>query len=257
MPATAVPAVTVAQMQEIDRLMAAVYPTEPPALLENTGRALALLARRLLDEAVADRAIVVLAGPGSNGAGGLAAARLLLEEDAWVQIILTDAADALGPAAAEQFAALQAAGAPIAWAEDGWELPPADLVIDAILDAGDAGEPQGAARALIQLANSSPAPILSLDAPSGVDGTTGRGRTPHVRAAATLARGLPLAGLLQPAAHAACGRLFLADAGVPRTLYAQVGIDAPLLFAREPILELQVRDGRAYVEAGTPAHGQE
>ncbi len=246
MHAIAVPAVTIEQMQAIE-----------PVLLEETGRALALLARDLLDGTVADRAIVLLAGQGGKGAGGLAAARLLFEWEGWVQILLAGSADELSPAAAEQFDALQEAGAPIAWAEDGWELPPADLVVDALLDADAPTAPEGTARALIRLANSSPAPILSLDTPSGVHGTTGRCHTPHIHAAATLARGLPLAGLLQGAARAASGRLFLADAGAPRALYAQVGLDAPLLFAHAPLLELQVHDGQAFVERSTPANRSE
>ena len=60
-------------------------------------------------------------------------------------------------------------GAALAWAEDGWEMPPCDLLIDAVIGCGLRGEPRGAARSLIQLANSSAAPILSLDTPSGVD----------------------------------------------------------------------------------------
>src|SRR5690606_35300752 len=113
-------------------------------------------------------------------------------------------------------------GAPLAWAEEGWELPLCDLVIDAIIGVGLQGEPQGKARDLIQLANSSAAPILSLDVPSGVDAGSGAPATPHVAAAAMLALALPKQGLLVDAARRACGELYLADLGVPLALYAEL-----------------------------------
>ena len=100
-------------------------------------------------------------------------------------------------APARQLAALQAMGAALAWAEDGWELPPCDLLIDAVIGCGLRGEPRGPARNLIQLANSSAAPILSLDTPSGVDSGSGRVFTPHVQAAATLTLALPKSGFRQ------------------------------------------------------------
>ena len=88
-------------------------------------------------------------------------------------------------------------GAALAWAEDGWELPPCDLLIDAVIGCGLRGEPRGPARNLIQLANSNAAPILSLDIPSGVDSGSGSVFTPHVQAAATLTLALPKAGFRQ------------------------------------------------------------
>ena len=93
-------------------------------------------------------------------------------------------------------------GAPLAWAEEGWELPPCDLLIDAVIGYGLRGDPRGKARELILLANSSQAPILSLDTPSGVDTAEGRVIAPHMRAAATLTLALPKIGLLQPEALA-------------------------------------------------------
>ena len=109
-------------------------------------------------------------------------------------------------------------GARTSLAEEGWELPPTDLVIDAILGYDVQGEPQGKARALIRLANSSIAPILSLDAPSGLDTTTGQLYTPHIRAAATLTLALPKIGLLTEPGRGATGQLYLADISVPPQL---------------------------------------
>ncbi|MBW7881265.1 MAG: NAD(P)H-hydrate epimerase [Caldilineaceae bacterium] len=239
----AVPTVSTEQMQEVDRLMVEVYHIELIQMMENAGRALATLARRLLDGDIVDRPVVVLAGRGNNGGGGLVAARHLLNWGAWVQIVLAAAAETYQGVPGHQLAILQAMAAPLAWAEEGWELPPADLVVDALIGYGLSGDPRGSTRDLIELANSSAAPILSLDTPSGVDAGTGAIFIPHIQAQATLTLALPKRGFLQQAAAAACGELYLADISVPQALYLQMGIDAPNLFARDSIVPLAVAEG--------------
>jgi len=243
-----VPAPTTEQMKEIERLLSEEYGISPLQTAENAGRALALLARRMLDDSVADRAIVLLAGRGTTGSGGLAAARHLLNWGAWVQVILSYPPEHFEGPSAQQLAALRAMDAPMAWADEGWELPPADLLLDAIIDPGLRGNPRGKARDLIQLANSSAAPILSLEAPSGIETNDGRCFVPHVRAAATLTTGLPRAGLLKAPARSACGRLFVADVGTPPALYERIGLSVPPFFGLDPILELVVEDGHAILE---------
>ena len=174
------PALSADQMREVDRLMVEQYGIQLLQMMENAGHNLALLARRILstddeEDPLQDRPIVVLAGRGNNGGGGLAAARHLLNWGAWVQIVLTHPPSDLPPGAMkDQLSILQKMDAPLAWAEEGWELPPADLVIDALIGYGLSGDPRGRTADLIQLANSSVAPILSLDAPSGLDTTSGQ-----------------------------------------------------------------------------------
>jgi NAD(P)H-hydrate epimerase len=248
------PALSADQMREVDRLMVEQYGIQLLQMMENAGRNLALLARRILstddeEDPLQDRPIVVLAGRGNNGGGGLAAARHLLNWGAWVQIVLTHPPSDLPPGAMkDQLSILQKMDAPLAWAEEGWELPPADLVIDALIGYGLSGDPRGRTADLIQLANSSVAPILSLDAPSGLDTTSGQLSVPCVAATATMTLALPKRGLLQPPARAASGQLFLADIGVPPALYERLGMDVPPLFARDTVLPLQVGDGVAFVE---------
>ncbi|MCY4080444.1 MAG: NAD(P)H-hydrate epimerase [Caldilineaceae bacterium] len=248
------PALSIHQMQEVDRLMVERFGFQLPQMMENAGRNLALLAKHILsaedeEDALEDRPIVVLAGRGNNGGGGLAAARHLLNWGAWVQIVLTHPPTDLPPGATrDQLSILQKMDAPLAWAEEGWELPPADLVVDALIGYGLSGDPRGRTADLIQLANSSVAPILSLDAPSGIDPTSGRLAVPHVAATATMTLALPKRGLLQPEALAACGQLFLADIGVPPALYEFLDLEVPPLFAHDTVLPLHIQDGAAFLE---------
>ena len=243
-----VPTLTGEQAGALERLMVNEYHVGWHQMMENGGRALAYLARERLGQEIVDRPIVILAGTSSNGGSGLAAARHLLNWGAWVQIVCASPAGAFAGASAEQLAALQAMGAPLAWAEDGWEIPPCDLLIDAIIGCGLRGDPHGNVRSLIELANSNPAPILSLEVPSGVEPATGRISATSVQAAATLSLALPKWGLRTAAAAAACGDLHVADIGVPAALYEQIGIAVPLLFARNSVVPLHVEKGEIWAE---------
>lgn len=243
---TFLPSLSKSQMVEVDRLMVEVYGIELLQMMENAGRNLALLAREMLGGQVMDRPIVALAGRGNNGGGGLVAARHLLNWGAWVQVLLTHPPEAYTGVPGQQLAILQSMGLSIAWAEEGWELPPADLVIDAIIGYGLRGDPQGAAADLIRLANSSMAPILSLDVPSGLDLDRGDLGHPHIQATATMTLALPKSGLLADAVQASVGQLYVADISVPPTLYEDLGLAIPPFFDEGVIQPLTVQKGAAY-----------
>jgi NAD(P)H-hydrate epimerase len=230
------PALSTAQMVEVDRLMIEDYGILLIQMMENAGRNLADLAQAMLGGDVLDRPILTLAGRGNNGGGGLVAARHLANRGADVQVMLARSMEDFGGVPAHQLEILLAMGVSVTTAGDGWELPSADLILDALIGYGLNGNPSGAAAGLIQLANSHPAAILSLDAPSGLDAGGGRVYDPSIRAAATLTLALPKAGLY--AAPAMTGDLFVADISVPPALYEELGLDLPPLFADSPILRV-------------------
>jgi NAD(P)H-hydrate epimerase len=230
------PALSTAQMVEVDRLMIADYGILLIQMMENAGRNLADLAQAMLGGDVLDRPILALAGRGNNGGGGLVAARHLANRGADVQVMLARSMEDFGGVPAHQLEILLAMGVSVTTAGDGWELPSADLILDALIGYGLSGNPRGAAAGLIQLANSHPAAILSLDAPSGLDAGSGRIYDPSIRAAATLTLALPKAGLY--AEPAMTRDLFVADISVPPTLYEELGLDLPPLFADSPILRV-------------------
>ncbi len=233
-----IPVLTTEQMREVDRLMVEEYGIALLQMMENAGRNLAMLAKRMLDDVIEDREVVVLAGRGSNGGGGLAAARHLHNWGAWVQVVTTHSADQFRDVPGQQLRTLDTMGVPCTWAEDGWELPPCDLVIDALIGYGLTGEPQGEVRRLIQLANSSRAPILSLDVPSGLDAASGAKSDATVHASATMTLALPKTGLMTEQGRIACGDLYLADISVPVELYEEMGIEVDSLFATDTIVHL-------------------
>ena len=235
----AIASVTAGQMAAVDRVVTNEVGVTLVQMMELAGRAVAGLARaRFLAGDPRDRRVVVLAGSGGNGGGGLVAARRLNGWCAVVEVWLSRASSALTGAAAHQATALAALGVPLRGPEERADLGPADLVIDALVGYRLAGALSGRAAELAEAANAHPAPVLSLDVPSGLDATTGDVGDPCVRATATLTLALPKRGLWAVGAREVTGELYLADIGIPEAVYARLGLTVGPIFAREEILRI-------------------
>jgi NAD(P)H-hydrate epimerase len=222
---TDVPALTTDQMREVDRAMIEDLHIELIQMMENAGRSLAELALARF----APASVTVLAGPGGNGGGGLVAARHLINRGCTVSAVLSEP-ESLTPVPAHQADILARIGTVTATAP-----ATADLVVDALIGYSLRGDPTGRAAELIEWANQQPAPILALDAPSGLDVTTGTAGTPHIQATATLTLALPKVGLIDAPA---VGELFLADISVPAIVYQRLGLAPPQLFRENAIIRL-------------------
>ncbi len=230
-----IPSLTTAQMAEVDRLMIETYGIALIQMMENAGRSLTELARRVLNGQLAGRRIVVLCGAGNNGGGGMVAARHLHNRGADVRVKFVGAPERLKDIPAHQWRILQAMG--LAHDNDS-DLAWADLIVDALIGYGLTGSPRGPAAEWIEHANAANRPVLALDTPSGLDTTTGLPGHPCIRASATLTLALPKTGLLAPAARPFVGDLYLADIGVPPELYRRLGLDIGPLFAEDTIIRI-------------------
>ena len=236
-----IPFLSTDQMRVVDDAMIEDYHIELIQMMENAGRNLAHLARtRFMDGDPRECDVVILAGRGGNGGGGLVAARRLSSWGATVHVVTTHPDEDYRGVPAHQLDSLRRMDIPIQTAKEfGFDHPP-DLIIDAIIGYGLTGSPRGPAAKLIAAANAQDAPILSLDVPSGLDSTTGEAHPPTIRAAATLTLALPKEGLRAPGAAAYVGELYLADISVPPKLYERLGIDVGPIFAQHDILHIEV-----------------
>jgi len=232
-----VPWLTVEQMRVADRIMVDELGISLVRMMENAGRSLASVARHLLGGDAAARSILVLAGPGGNGGGGLVAARHLTVAGAHVVVALSSPAERFAPVPSEQLAIARELGIPIH--EEIASLSEPELVIDALLGYGQRGAPHGPTAELIRWAAGRR--VLALDAPSGLELHTGTLHTPHIRAAATLTLAAPKTALAAANAAAAAGRLLLADISVPSLVYERLGLAYETPFARGSIVELDTR----------------
>jgi NAD(P)H-hydrate epimerase len=83
--------------------------------------------------------------------------------------------------------------------------------------------------------NQSGVPLIAIDLPSGLDSDSGEGDSTAVQAAATLTLGLPKPGLTSARS---CGRLFLADIGLPPALFGKDRDAVGQLYRKADLLEV-------------------
>jgi NAD(P)H-hydrate epimerase len=84
--------------------------------------------------------------------------------------------------------------------------------------------------------------VLSLDVPSGIDAGSGQVFDPATRSTATLTLALPKVGLRATDAVDLVGELYLADIGVPPSLYSSPSLALPPvgpIFATGDIVRLK------------------
>jgi NAD(P)H-hydrate epimerase len=263
-----VPAVTADQMVEVDRI--ALEETGPNRfqMMENTGCHLAHQAidclratqplRVLPQSAPAEspHRVVVLAGGGMNGGGGICAARHLANQGLDVRLCLSDVS-ALTDISRWQYHLFQASPGGeitvealvgnasdrlISWDGDPVDGVPGDpckvddlggepaaLIVDALMGCRVSEAPQGNDLALINWANGSGIPLLSLDVPSGMDATLGETPGAVMQARWTMTLALPKTGLRPEKT----GELILADIGIPAKTYRAKSLKLPY---RSPFL---------------------
>jgi NAD(P)H-hydrate epimerase len=238
---SSLPYLTTAQMIEVDRAMIEDYKIELIQMMENAGRNLAHLARsRFLAGEPRGKRVIVLAGTGGNGGGALVCARRLHNYGADVNVFITKPAENFTAVPAHQLAILQQMDIPIAQAENLPDIAVPDLIIDGIIGYSLKRTPRGTARQLIRWANRQNGPVLALDAPSGIDTTTGMVFNPAVQATATMTLALPKEGLRAAGVKTQVGELYLADISVPPQLYAEpaLGLDVGPIFAKSDIVRI-------------------
>jgi hydroxyethylthiazole kinase-like uncharacterized protein yjeF len=206
---------TTTEMQHADRL-AIAGGTPGFALMMSAGQAVAQAAMDLAEQG----SILVVAGSGNNGGDGFVAAAELAARGREVSVILLCQRDQL-----KGDAALAARG----WKDPVLPFNPQAigkpaLIIDALFGAGLDRSVQGEPHTVIDAINASGVPVLSVDLPSGINGTTGAimGTAVHATETVTFFRRKPGHLLLPGRLH--CGRVRVAD----------IGIDAAVLDAIRP-----------------------
>lgn len=214
--------VTAEQMRDLDRRATEEYGIPSLLLMENAGLAVFEAARDLLGGRLADKNVVIVAGPGNNGGDGFAAARHLSTAQARVTVAYYgDRAKAKGDALtnieiAEKMG-ISIEAPPLGEKMDEL-LGHADLVIDALLGTGTKGEVREPFAAVLERMWKSRSRILSVDIPSGIDADTGAELGRVATAAATVTFGLPKLGLVVYPGRQKAGNILISGIGMPDQL---------------------------------------
>jgi len=245
----ALPHVGVEQVRAV-RAWLDAHGVGPSERAEQAGRAIAEATRAMLAAGRRPQGpITVLAGPSSNGAGGLVAARLLAAAGHDVAVITVGP-----PRLPAQTHLLRDLGIDVITLEQhplDDTSTPGTLVVDAMLGVGARPPLHGRPAAVALWLRRHDVPVLAVDVPSGLSPDRGL-RGPCVTADVTVALGLPTAACAEPGAQAFLGDLHLADLGIPAAAWAAVGVpEVPAdLFAEGGLLRLVVEAVAG--DAGTP-----
>ncbi len=214
-------AVTADQMRWIDRQSAECFGIDSCQLMENAGRAVADLVAGDFQPCT----VLVVAGKGNNTGDGFVAARYLSQKGFQVGVLLLTNPELLSKVSAINYQLLtncpvyfrQAQGT-----ETGQELSAllssAVLLIDAIWGGGFRGRVEGFYARVIRAMNESGRKIYSIDIPSGLHADTGKVCEVAVKAAVTLALGLPKAGFYLEEGPFYSGDVRIVSIGHPESL---------------------------------------
>ena len=217
-----VSAVTAEEMRDVDRVAVEEFGLSLLQMMEQAGRGLARETLALHQ----DESVVVLAGAGGNGGGGLACARHLANRALPVTVVLDRQPSDLEGVVASQHELLERMEVPIRTDVSAVGAPA--LVIDALVGYGLEGPLRGSSQKLVQWVESTEAEVLSLDVPSGIDATTGHAYGDAIQPERTFTLALPKTGVTEIA-----GDLVLGDISVPAAVYETLEIPYTPPFGHE------------------------
>jgi ADP-dependent NAD(P)H-hydrate dehydratase / NAD(P)H-hydrate epimerase len=201
-----------------EEMRAAEQGHDVEALMDRAGRAVAAAVLRRYPDA---RRIAAVCGKGANGGDGRIALRVLA---------------AAGRETSEELSA------------------DADVVVDALFGTGFHGAPRDEAAALIDRINELRRPVVAVDIPSGVDGSTGEVHGGAVRADVTVTMHAPKVGLVVAPGRYHAGEVEIADIGLERgeTHHRLVTEDVLRLVPRRREGDTKYRAGSVLVVGGSP-----
>ena len=222
--------VTVAEMQALEAASEAAG-VSTDTLMENAGLACARRIRERIGGA-AGRRVVLLIGPGNNGADGLVIARHLRRWGAEVCCYVVRGRPAVDPKMADA----KAYDVSVIDADNDAELLTlrgqlfrSDVVVDAILGAGRYRPLDGVVESVAALVNhvrlARPGmPVLAVDLPTGVNPDTGEADANTIRADETLALCCPKYGIVNFPGVEYAGCVAILDIGLPPSIAADSGL---------------------------------
>ena len=227
--------VTTAQMVALEQA-AVTHGVSLDTLMENAGLAVAQATREVLGS-VAGTRVLILVGPGNNGADGLVVARHLqrwgAEVTAYIVTYRPDPDPKMDLAQAYRISVIHSSQDPDLATLDRL-LGQSSIVIDAVLGTGRARPLQDTVKDIMLRVNSHRARsqrggIIALDLPTGVNSDTGQVDPAAIRADLTLALGFPKVGLLAFPAAEHVGQLRTLPIGLPSGMSEMEETDLELL----------------------------
>ncbi len=135
-------------------------------LMENAGRGVAKVVLEKFD--IAEKKVVIICGPGNNGGDGFVSARYLAEKCRVLVVLIKPENKIRSDISKANFKKIKGKVDIGDTSDLKQKMKDAELIIDAVLGVGLAGEIREPYLSYIKTLNDSKAPILSIDVPSGL-----------------------------------------------------------------------------------------
>jgi len=209
--------ITSEQAKSIDSSARDSFGISTLILMENAGIAVAEEAMKLMKPKTP---IAVICGKGNNGGDGFVAARQLLAKGISPEIYLAGKISDVQNEARVNLDIILKLKQKVCEVSDEnlglvkKQISKCGLIIDALLGVGLQGRVRGIFCDLIEAINISQASVLSVDIPSGLDGTTGVILGSCVRADKTVTFVARKSGMIAKHAKKLCGKIVVRDLGI-------------------------------------------
>lgn len=225
------------EMKFIEEITMTTYGIPEVVLMENAATAVTKEIVKYLNETNNGHAIsqvLVIAGIGNNGADGLCVARQLNHLNIKSSVVLVGDVGK-GTEAIKRYEAVnKKLGIQIHYLNQSLEvesmlasLPQTTILVDALFGIGLGRPIEGVYKQMIEWMNEQECPIFAVDLPSGIDPNSGKVLGSSVKAYTTVTFTLPKIGqlILEGVTH--CGKLIVADIGIPEKVIEEVLISKP------------------------------
>ena len=195
-------------------------------LMENAGHIVSNEIRRLL-KSRRHKSATIVCGIGNNAGDGFVAARHLKNAGFEVKIFIVGLSEKIKKEALVNFNILKNLKFPITELKEVdetfiKEITNCDVVVDAIFGIGLNRPVKGLAKETIEAINKHAPRIISIDIPSGLDGTTGEVLGACVRASRTVTFTLPKKGFSINQGPSSVGKVIVRDIGIPNDLMDKI-----------------------------------
>ncbi len=263
------PVLTAEEMRRIDQLTIESIGIPGVVLMERAGQFTYLLIRDLLND-MENPMVVVFCGKGNNGGDGMVIARYLHYVDMDVRVICLARPEDFRGDAQVNLKILQNLEIPLYFVKTPSQLNgliasealnSANLVVDALLGTGIRGAVSGFMKNAIEVINQSfTCPVVAVDIPSGLLADHTDVTDVYVKADLTVTMGAPKRCHVVYPAKIACGKVEVADIGIPPEVVERQDLSTYVLMPEDfiPPLRFEMANkytaGKVAVLAGSPGY---
>lgn len=215
------------EMQRIEKLSIAAG-QNAAAFMDKAAEGIAQAAQEFIEKHHLPKRILLMTGKGSNAGDAYTAGSLLLADRFFVQAVQAFPLQEYSPLCRERHDRFVRQGGkvePLSHASTAG----CSLILDGLVGTGFKGKAEKALAKAIEWAHETGLPILALDIPSGLNGTTGEVGSVAINATATIYLGLPKIGFFLEKGWDHVGALIGVDFGLPAKFIKQVQEKALLL----------------------------